>query len=81
MKKCHLCIKNEFAAYLPIKSWLVVTTLLPIVVFLIERSASEKMNRRGEVDCEFPKRNWQQNLPYDIVLLKAGLLLRMDNRA
>lgn len=58
---------------LPITLGLALVTILPSCgLFSKKGSASEKMNRRGEVTGVPKRSNWQQNLPYDMVPVKAG---------
>ena len=67
-----MCKKMNFRL-LPISIGLVVATLLPgCGLFNKKGSASEKMNRRGDVTGVPKRENWQQNLPYDMVPVKAG---------
>ncbi len=57
----------------PITLGLAVATLLPgCGLFNKKGSASEKANRRGEVTGVAKRASWQQNLPFDMVPVKAG---------
>jgi len=52
---------------------LAIATILPgCGLFNKKGTASEKLNRRGEVTGVPKRANWQQNLPYDMVPIKAG---------
>jgi sulfatase modifying factor 1 len=72
-EKMSFMYKKMNLRLLPISIGLVVATLLPgCGLFNKKGSASEKMNRRGEVTGVPKRENWQQNLPYDMVPVKAG---------
>jgi gliding motility-associated lipoprotein GldK len=72
-EKTSFMYKKMNLRLMPIALGLMLATLLPgCGLFNKKGSASEKMNRRGEV-TGVPKRDsWQQNLPYDMVPVKAG---------
>ena len=58
---------------MPIVLGLAIATILPgCGLFSKKGSASEKLNRRGEVTGVPKRAQWQQNLPYDMVPIKAG---------
>ena len=58
---------------LPVTLGLAIATLLPgCGLFNKKGSASDKANRRGEVTGVPKRASWQQNLPIDMVPVKAG---------
>ena len=61
---------------MPVALGLAVATLLPgCGLFNKKGSASEKANRRGEVTGVPKRAGWSQNLPIDMVPVKAGTFL------
>ena len=57
----------------PMAVGLAILTLLPgCGLFNKKGSASDKANRRGEVTGVAKRASWQQNLPIDMVPVKAG---------